>query len=495
VSPRTTGDDPPLEQLRKVLELERRKRYNDSAVYGGLDRFLANLSQRNGLPPDSPLARAIRALPDGGYHDLSVDDRRRWLEAALTALRGSPPPPKPAPRPRAPAPRAQPPGLDAPVTVLKGVKAAMAEKFEKLNVHTVRDLLYLFPRRHNDFAKLRKIAELTPGEEETVRARVWSANETQLGMRKGAEADVGDESGMMHVVWFNQPWIARTLRTNQEIVLAGRVALYKGRPTFENPEWEPWTAEEELTHTGRLVPVYPLTSGITNRTLRKLIRQTLDAFVEQLADPLPESLRARLQLIDVRTAVRQAHYPDNQESLAQARRRLALDELLPLQVSVLLRRRLWQQPGTADPLPMSPQLLDGFLASLPFALTRAQRKALDQLLADLSRDAPMSRLLQGDVGSGKTVVAAAGLVAAAANGAQGVMMAPTEILAEQHFRTLCALFGAPDAEGPLAQATPSYLDRPLRIARPPAARAPPTSRPSTSASRPATLTSRSARTP
>ena len=466
MTPRTPGhDDPPVEQLRKVLELERRKRYNDSAVYGGLDRLLRNLLARNGLPATSPIARAVRELPDGGYRGLSVDARRRWLESALAALRAPAGTQKPEPRPRAPAPRPQPPGLDAPVTVLKGVKAAMAEKFEKLNVRTVRDLLYLFPRRHNDFAKLRKIAELTPGEEETVRARVWSANETQLGMRKGAEADVGDESGMMHVVWFNQPWIARALRTNAEIVLSGRVAIYKGRPTFENPEWEPWEPGEELTHTGRLVPVYPLTGGITSRTLRKLIRQTADAYAGQLDDPLPEALRKRLALIDVRTAVRQAHYPDSQESLGQARRRLALDELLPLQISVLIRRRRWQQPGSADALPMPPRLLEGFLAALPFSLTRAQQKALDQLLADLARDAPMSRLLQGDVGSGKTVVAAAGLVAAVANGAQGVMMAPTEILAEQHFRTVCDLFGAESEDGPLAEAAPPYLDRPLRIAR------------------------------
>jgi ATP-dependent DNA helicase RecG len=168
--------------------------------------------------------------------------------------------------------------------------------------------------------------------------------------------------------------------------------------------------------------------------------------------------------MDVQQAVRQAHYPDDQESIARARRRLALDELLPLQLSVLLRRAAWRKPGSADSIAIAQDVLDGFLATLPYELTGAQHKALAQLLDDLSQDVPMSRLLQGDVGSGKTVVAACGLLAAVVSGHQGAMMAPTEILAEQHFRTLCALFGAESSDGPVAEAQPPYLDRPLRIA-------------------------------
>jgi ATP-dependent DNA helicase RecG len=212
------------------------------------------------------------------------------------------------------------------------------------------------------------------------------------------------------------------------------------------------------------VPVYPLTEGLSSRTVRRAIRQALDGYVEALPDPLPASLRERLRLMDGARAVRQAHYPDSREAVEQARRRLALEELIPLQLSVLLRRRRWQEPGSADPLPMQRETLDGFLRGLPFVLTGAQTKALDQLVADLQRDAPMSRLLQGDVGSGKTVVAACGLLAAAVNGHQAAMMAPTEILAEQHFRTLRETFGAAAADGPLAEARPPYLGRTLRIA-------------------------------
>ena len=349
--------------------------------------------------------------------------------------------------------------------MLKGVKGATAGKFEKLGVTTVRDLLYYFPRRHNDFASLRPISELTPGEEQTVRAQVWSAEEKRLGRRSGTIATIGDASGTMRVVWFNLPWLAKQLKTNSEIVVSGRVSVYQGRPTFENPEWEPYEPDEQSTHTGRLVPVYPTTEGMrSSRTIRKPVRQALDEYADLLHDPLPTELRSRLGLIELPEAVRQAHFPDGFDRLDSARRRLAIDELLPLQLSVLIRRQQWQQPGSADALALSKEKLDAFLAALPFQLTGAQQKALAQLLADLARDVPMSRLLQGDVGSGKTVVAAAGLIAAAANGQQSAFMAPTEILAEQHFRTLCALFGADAEAGTIVEASPEYLDRPLRMA-------------------------------
>ena len=454
-----------LERLRKVLKLEQAKGHDNSAVVGGLDRFLRKLLEGDTLSRSSPVAQAISSLPSGGYRELPPAKRSQWLAETLAAA-GQPTTARAkVDRKRAASPvRQPPPGLDSPVTVLKGLKSSLAARFENLDVRTVRDLLYLFPRRHNDFASLRQISELTPGEEETVRVRVWSAREARLGRRMGSQATVGDESGMMQVVWFNQPFIARQLRTNAEIVLSGRVGLHKGRPTFENPEWELWEPGEELTHTGRLVPVYPLTGGLSSRTVRRLSRQALDSYADALTDPLPPSLRERLGLMDVQLAVRQAHYPDSHETLGEARRRLALDEMLPLQLSVLLRRRQWQQPGTAEPLPLPRELRNGFLDSLPFALTGAQEKALGQLLDDLAKDIPMSRLLQGDVGSGKTVVAAAGLLAAVASEKQAVMMAPTEILAEQHFRTLCQLFGADPEGSPAVEGEVAYLDRPLRIA-------------------------------
>ncbi len=453
-----------LTRLRKILELETKKGFKDTAVVGGLDSFLQAARAASGLPRSSYAAQSIANLPAGGYRALNAQMREQWVNETMRGLSEAAIAAQPPRTTRKTAPPPARTTIDSPISALKGVRTPLAAKFEKLGIHTIRDLLYLFPRRHNDFSKLRTVGELTPGQEETVRARVWSANEKRLGRRMGTEASVGDESGMMKVVWFNQPFIARQLRTNADIVLSGRVSLHEGRPTFENPEWELLGEEETQTHTGRLIPVYPLTKGINGRTVRRLMAHALEQHTEQLCDPLPENLRRRLGLMDLHPAVRQAHYPNSEEELAEARRRLALDEMLPLQLSVLLRRQEWQQPGSADLLPMPPATRDAFVASLPFELTQAQQKSLNQLLADLRRDVPMSRLLQGDVGSGKTVVAAAGLVAAVSQGMQAVMMAPTEILAEQHFRTLCELFGADSDDAPVAEAAVGYLDRPLRIA-------------------------------
>ncbi len=481
------------DQVRKVLLLERAKGLRDRAVLGGLDRFLKRLVENHSLGPESPLLRSIAALPSHGYASLDAARRRRWIESALSAASGDTAAPTgarlaggkpglcgrrsgaraaptrrrvPSPSKRAP-PKEPPPaekGLEAPITVLRGVRQGQAAKFARLGVHTIRDALYFFPRRHNDFAHIRRIAELVVGEEQTVIVNVWSAEETRIGRRlRGTEAWVADDTGMMRVVWFNQPYLARQLRTNSPLVLSGRVNLYKGQKTFESPEWE-LLESEDLVHTGRLVPVYPLTSGLPARTARRIVRDALDTHLDTLPDPLPDGLRRRRRLWRLRQAVRQMHYPDGWQDLTEARRRLAFDELLVIQVGVLRRRRLWQEGGRAQSLTLPEHVGQGFLESLPFRLTGAQRRATEIILADLIQERPMSRLLQGDVGSGKTVVAAAALLAAVASGCQAVLMAPTEILAEQHYRTLCDLLGAGQETTWSGILTPPYLERPLRIA-------------------------------
>ncbi|HXK33961.1 MAG TPA: ATP-dependent DNA helicase RecG, partial [Dehalococcoidia bacterium] len=452
-------------------------------------------------------------LPGSGYRSLNPARRKQWVDGMLAALkerangngagaRGGSlaaesraaqqartlADASPAPRPRTAAkppgrrmagvqPLPQPPlirarlserevqelGPRAPLYALKGVGASLVVKFEKLGVHSVGDLLALYPRRHVDYGHPVPIAELEFGREQTVRARVWSAREKVMGYRmRSTEATIGDSSGMMPCIWFNQPWVAKQLPVNAEIVVSGKVGEYQGRPKFDNPEWEIWS--NELLHTGRLVPVYPLTSGLQSRTVRRLVQEALARFAPLLPDPLPRELRERLNLMPIAEAVSQMHYPSERATLEEARRRLAFEELLPIQLTVQLRRRLFKQSAPAQPLPLSAEAERAFVASLPFALTGAQQRVMFDVLSDMRRPVPMSRLVQGDVGSGKTVVAAAALVAAIENGAQGAMMAPTEILAEQHFRTLKALFGADGGDGSLAEASPAFLGRPLRIA-------------------------------
>jgi len=474
------------EQVRKVLLLEKGKGLHDRAVLGGLDRYLKRLVENHSLGPQSPLLRSIAALPSHGYASLDAARRRRWIESALstasadaaaparpglgkTAAGRSKRPastPVPPPKPRAPSkePTASENPLETPITVLRGVREAIAAKFARLAVRTVRDALYFFPRRHNDFGQVRKISELMVGQEQTTIVNVWSAEDTRIGRRlRGTEAWVADDTGMMRVVWFNQPYLARQLRTNAPLVLSGRVNLYKGQKTFESPEWE-LLESEELVHTGRLVPVYALTSGLPARTARRVVREALDTYLDVLPDILPDELRQRRHLWPLQQAVRKMHYPDGLEELDEARRRLAFDELLVIQLGVLRRRRLWQEGGRARPLALPEPLLRGFLESLPFQLTGAQRRAMASVLSDLGQERPMSRLLQGDVGSGKTVVAAAALVAAIGSGYQGVLMAPTEILAEQHYRTLCSLLDGGEAMARTGAFSPPYLEKPLRIA-------------------------------
>ncbi|MBI4181164.1 MAG: ATP-dependent DNA helicase RecG, partial [Chloroflexi bacterium] len=196
---------------------------------------------------------------------------------------------------------------------------------------------------------------------------------------------------------------------------------------------------KELVHTGRLVPLYPLTRGLHPRQVRKLMKSVVDQWAGQITDFLSARLRERQQLLELPQAINQAHFPEDEALKARARVRLAFDELFLLQLGVLSKKRHWQEGQRGNPLPTEPAVLAAFVQSLPFALTVAQNKALKELLADLDKSQPMSRLLQGDVGSGKTVVAVAALLMAVANGYQGALMAPTEILAEQHFRTICQL--------------------------------------------------------
>jgi ATP-dependent DNA helicase RecG len=450
-----SADSEALVRFRKIVELELRRGCDDGAVIGGMDQFLRGARQ------DRDIGALVKAAPalTRAYRELAPSARERWLHSLLAAKPAPPKktPPKPGTdavgsseaRTRTsktavrPTPVSHDP-LDADVTAVKGVKGAMQAKLEKLDVRSVRDLLYLFPNRHNDFANIRSIADLQPEEEQTTLVSVWSAAVVRLGRRPGTQAVVGDDTGTMRVVWFNQPYLADQLKTNDRIVLAGKVGIFNRLKTMENPEWERLQADD-LTHTGRLVPVYPLTQGLSQRTLRRVAKEAVDRFAPLVTDPLPSDLRRRHGLPELKQALRQMHYPDSMDDHEAARRRVAFEELLCVQLAVLERRLAWQE-GRAARFGSS-GVLDAYTSSLPFALTGAQERVLEDIAADLKRDRPMARLLQGDVGSGKTAVAAAALFIAAANGHQGALMSPTEILAEQHYKTLRTLMSRLQVDG------------------------------------------------
>ena len=300
-----------VEPLRKILELEHKKGYVDSAVIGGLDRFLGSWAGQAIDSKTSPrlLNRFYTLhLINSSYASLTKQQRREWVKAVLDFLaevedtgkekREASPTPLPSRLPsRA---RGQTTvanqSIDSPITVIRGISSSLATRFNKLGVNTVRDLLYFFPRRHLDYSQRKPISQLTEGEEETIIANVWQAHEIRLGGRRSTEAIVGDETGNVRVVWFNNPYLAKKLPTNTRVVLSGKVSLFNGRHVFESPEWELVEAQE-LIHTWRLVPLYPLTQGLRPRQVRKLMKQVIDQWTWQIADFLPPQLKERCNLL------------------------------------------------------------------------------------------------------------------------------------------------------------------------------------------------------
>ncbi|MGB2800051.1 MAG: ATP-dependent DNA helicase RecG [Dehalococcoidia bacterium] len=420
--------------LGKILELERKRGYRDNAVVGGMDRYLQRWAGEfpNGLLPVS-------------YASLDMGKREEWVRKVLNQLNEAEDRTV-EPKGMAKTTRRQE-DLNAPITALKGISTNQAAKFRRLGVETIHDLLYFFPRRHIDYSKRKTIAQLKIGEEQTVVATIWQAQISSVGRRRSTEAIVGDETGNMRVIWFNQPYLAKKLHTNSQLVLSGKVSLFKGTKVFQSPEYEPLT--EDLIHTGRLIPIYSLTEGLSPRVVRRLVKETVELWAPQLSDFLPEDVKSRVQLLELSEAINQAHYPENEFLKDKARRRLAFDEMFLIQLGLLLRRREWREGSKASPIKPDQQIMETFINCLPFALTRAQQRALKQILADLAKVRPMSRLLQGEVGSGKTVVATAALLATVASGYQSAFMAPTEILAEQHFTNISALLARAGEEGNL----------------------------------------------
>ena len=325
--------------------------------------------------------------------------------------------------------------LSTDIRYIKGVGEARAKALAKLGITDLRSLLSYFPRAYEDRRACKKIAGLVPGEMSCVCAVV--AGEAKLSrIRKGLDLvklRVVDESGALELTYFNQSYLKNTFHTGEAYVFYGRAEGTPRRLQMTNPLFE---REGERRITGRIMPIYPLTAGVSQSMLYKAVEQGLAACVDELPDILPEDVRLAHQLCHTRFAYENIHFPTGDEALAAARRRLAFEELFLLALGLkLLRSRRTFVAGKrcrdTDPSP--------FFAALPFSLTAAQRRAVDDIARDLSLERPMNRLCQGDVGSGKTMVAAAAIYMAAKNGLQCALMAPTEILAEQHYRSLAPL--------------------------------------------------------
>ncbi len=324
------------------------------------------------------------------------------------------------------------------VQYVPGVGPVRARLLERLGIHTVADLLEHFPCRHEDRRHLVPIARLVPGQEHTVCARVLAVQNLRT-RRRGfsiTKAAVGDGTGVLYAVWFNQPYLVDRLKRVRRLALHGKVRRRFGQLQMLSPEWEELDEEEQPVHSGRLVPIYPLTEGMSQKVMRTVVLNALQRYGRHIPEPFPVELRRRLELVDAQSAYRHLHFPASPELLERARRRLAFEELFLIQLGLRLLRRRYQESGEGVAHQPDGPLVRRFLDSLPFQLTGAQQRAIAEIRQDMERPVPMNRLLQGDVGSGKTVVAAWALVKAAEGGWQAAMMAPTEILAEQHHHRL-----------------------------------------------------------
>jgi ATP-dependent DNA helicase RecG len=349
----------------------------------------------------------------------------------------------------------RPSSLAEPVKLPGGAGKALTV----LGIATVGDLLEHLPHAHRDRRDVRMVSDLALGEEATVGVAVRSVTvkPTRNRRRKRVEARVADESGPLLAVWWGQPWIARQLGEGATLLLHGKL---RRRGEFWVTEHELLGGSEAPVHTVGLVPVHPATEGITASRLRQLVwdryRNVFDVI-----DPLPARLRAAEALAERPAAIAAAHFPDREEDERGARRRLAFEELFLLQLAVAGRRRARREGRRARPLQTRGVVVDRWRWSLPFELTGDQQRAIAEIDADLTRESPMQRLLMGEVGAGKTVVALAAMLRAVENGAQAALMAPTETLAEQHHRTLDRLLGGSLPVELLTGSTPAARRREL----------------------------------
>jgi ATP-dependent DNA helicase RecG len=328
------------------------------------------------------------------------------------------------------------PGLGTRLQYLKGVGPQRAKQLERKGLRTVEDALFFLPLRHEDRTRLTPFAALTPGQVHTSAGDIVGISPPPPGRRRVPfSAMLRDASGYATASWFGGAYLARVLKRGQRLVLHGKVERFQGRLTFRHPEFEVVESDDDdRLHTGRLVPVYSLTEGLPQRPLRRLMWQIVEQFAPAIEEVLPQPLRARRALIGLAEAVRAAHFPESDGALAAAYRRLAFDDfLLPQLGLAILRSRATRASGIA----MNPRgdLVARLRRSLPYALTGAQDRVWGEIRQDMAAPFPMHRLLQGDVGSGKTVVAAHAVLTAVEAGYQAAVMAPTEILAEQHFMT------------------------------------------------------------
>ena len=336
--------------------------------------------------------------------------------------------------------------LDTSISNLPRINERYLKKFHKLGLNTVRDLLYHFPNRYEDFSKIIPIADLKLDETATIQGEVLKIENTRTFKKRMSltEALIKDPSGSVKIIWFNQPFLINNIKQGKKISLSGKYTIGKNGPYISSPSYELLTLGKIPTHTAGIVPIYPETTGLGSRFLRYYIKLILPAII-QIQEFIPDEILKKNNLPHIQIALKNIHFPKNLKSAEEAKKRFAFEELFLLQLFVLKQKQKIKKEN-AFKIPFNEELIKGFVDSLPFKLTNAQRKTAWEIFLDLGKNQPMNRLLQGDVGSGKTVVATMAGLEVAKAGYQVAFMAPTEILAQQHFREIKKLLDGFDIE-------------------------------------------------
>lgn len=314
-------------------------------------------------------------------------------------------------------------------------------KLKRLGITSDYDLINHIPIRYVDYSNLSTIKKANVDDIVTIKGSIVSLKNiyTKRGLRMQI-GSVEDSSDKLTIVWFNQPFLIKTFYPGREVALSGKVSLFSGRKSLVSPEYELISESHGTTHTGKLVPIYPETAGISSKWIRTRIRKVFDAQINRIKEYLPKSVLKKYGLIELTKAYKEIHFPKSLEAAKKAKQRLAFNELLNLELKANYRKSMWKRNKVTNNLSVNRKEVESFIKSLPFVLTNSQRMASEQILTDISGDYPMNRLLEGDVGSGKTAVAAIAAFVAFLNGYQTILMAPTQILVKQHFDTFQSLF-------------------------------------------------------
>ncbi|MBU93156.1 MAG: ATP-dependent DNA helicase RecG [Chloroflexi bacterium] len=337
--------------------------------------------------------------------------------------------------------------LKSDIKSLGRVSKKIISMFEKLGIKTLEDLINYFPKRHRDFNDVKKVQDLIPGEVQTVVLKVWEAKTARY--RNGVNATIGilgDDTGNVKVQWFGRSWLVNQLKPGVQVIISGKVNVFRGTLLFSsNFEYEiignnKFNDQSDLTHVGRFVPVYPLSGQIHQRSIRTLVRKAVNLMADSIGDYLPDEIVNKANLIELKNAVKQYHYPETLEDYNNARKRIVFDEFFMHQCAWLLKRKEYNEIKKAYKIRVSWNFIDSFFQSLSFTPTKSQLGVIREIAKDLNHNVPMARLLQGEVGSGKTLVAVVSALAVINANYKSAIMAPTEILAEQHYISTLEMF-------------------------------------------------------